>query len=647
MIWFPYYFSGLCMDFEFSWEVKLFSLWEKIKHRQSTRSGIQPNKTEAVRFEEVELKITFLARSLTGENVFLKVGADIGGVHGSQFILPVEMINWHQKSLNRRAWIFRIWFMSQIYLQGTFVDGNESEQEVFIKTCLVMRENLMALQKSNPATFKELKQLIRIELDARDHLKQEEMEPLEQLLRWSLLELPDWQQSSGRENTPPTCEEVLTCLPSTLSLIPEYMFLFGRLMTRNKSLKLPEFIEGIDHGETLNSNEDAEKEAPAMDKIESAEFSKKDQQDSVLMHTFEKVECLDDYNGAARDFDGSDEMEDHHEAMQELQLRQIIRTNEQTHSIYRADIRLHTEIGDVVKAETENGIPYPEWDGLKRRYKKDWCQIYPKQAKKGNSDRTILGIVTQYGKTIRKLKRRLEVLNLAPKLVPGQYDGESIDFDAVVDNHCLIRAAQTPSERIYLKKLKKRRDLSTLILLDLSLSVDSFIDGQKILDICKESLVILAKAQENLGDLVEVAAFYSSTRNECSYIYLKKFHESWETLYERIMDIEAEGYTRIGPALRHATHRINSLRSKKKVIVLLSDGKPNDYDKYEGMYGIRDVRQAIREAKRKDIQIYALAISNQAYDFLPIMLGKGNYSVVKKTTRAADAFGELYQKLLR
>jgi len=635
------------VNIDFSWEVTLFNLWDKVWKKRSSKKGFVPNAETALRFEDIEHNMTFLARSLVQENVFLRVGADVGGVHGKQFIVPREMSLWNDTRLNRRAWVFRIWFMSRIWEQACFLSGQESEEEIFIQTCLAIRECLLGLQKSNPEAFGELRQLIQIELKTREFLSQGESVPLEQLLRWSVFEATSWQQLPATERSLPTSGEVAAKLLSNDTVIPPFMLLFGRLMTMNHVLETSEIIEGIDLGDEESSTDGTEKEAPAMDRIESAEFSKKDQQDAVLLHSFEKVECLDDYNGMARDFDGADEMDDHEEAMQELKLRQIIRTNEETHSIYRADIRLQTEIGDLLEAGSADGIPYPEWDGKKKKYKKDWCWIYPKHAEKSSDQSFVQEITRQYQKTIRQLRKRLEAQRMARKLADRQRDGETVDIDAVVENQCLIQAGQTPSERMYLKKIKKGREVASLILLDLSLSADSYVDGRKILDVCKESLIILGKVLENLGDSVEVAAFYSSTRNECSYIYLKKFHENWDVLYQRINNLEANGYTRIGPALRHATHRINTLPSKKKVIILLSDGKPNDYDKYEGMYGIRDIRQAIREANRKDIQLFALAISNQAYDYLPVMLGKGNYSVVKKTEEMTKSFGDLYQKLMK
>ncbi|MDH5561904.1 MAG: VWA domain-containing protein, partial [Deltaproteobacteria bacterium] len=519
------------------------------------------------------------------------------------------------------------------------------------KTCIAVRRLLYRLKDLSPGNFAELRELIELELGRRIQPLDPETSVLEQFLRWSLFERDTEFEEILSPPKPPSfnqAKEVLIQkkLSGNSRRLPDYMFLFGRLMTENRLIEPVEFLdaelmEGPDDSEITT-----EKEAPAMDKVRSVSVSKTDQEDSVLLHSFEKVECLDDYNGVARDFDGTDELDDHTEAMKELNLRQIIRTNEMTHSVYRADIRLNSDIGDLSEITPPKGIPYPEWDLKNRRYRQNWCWIIPKvpdtALERGYADE----VNSLEKKTITRLKRRLEAIRFSRLFVPRQTDGEKIDMDAIVDNQCLIKARQTPSERVYFRKDKKQRDLATLILVDLSLSADSYISGKKILDISKESLVIIGKVLEKFPDQVEVAGFYSSTRKECNYLYLKKFHEPWDALYSRVANLEARGYTRIGPALRHATKRLSKLSSKKKNIILLSDGKPNDYDKYEGLYGIGDIRQAIREATAKDIHMFALAISNHAYDYLPSMLGRRQYAVLKKTEDLVHSLGNLYQQFM-
>ncbi len=638
------------MDFDLSWEVKLFSFFENVWGRWKASNATGPDQAAGVSFDEVETRLIFLARALCAFNIQLKTGADAGGVHGDLFILPKKMLICDQPALNRKAWIYRIWFMSAVWKHHNFLSGSESELEGFVTCCLAIREHLKTLKTASRQSFDEMRDFIQQEWAYRHPPQELASQRLEQLLRWAVFEpATEWEVELGTQES-----QTISNIVSLLEIqphrfngkIPSPLMLFGRLMTVGASLNAAPSQEAESPPSATEFPEGTEHEAPAMDEVQRARFSKKDQEDAVLLHTFEKVECLDDYNGLARDFDGSDEMDEHLDAMQELKLRHVIRSQEQTHSIYRADLRLHTAVGDL-EDSSQQGIPYPEWDGKLRAYKPAWCQVFPSLAVGASDNGWQQRVIQQQRQTIQRLRQQLEPLRSTRRFVNRQRDGERIDIDTLVDNCSLLHARQTPSERVYLQKKKQNRNIATLILIDLSLSADSYVQGRKILEVCKESLVVLGHVLERLDDRVEVAGFYSSTRKSCHYLTLKKPEEPWTVLPQRLGTLESQGYTRIGPALRHATHRIQQMQSRKKLILLMSDGKPNDYDRYEGLYGIQDIRQAIREAKRLDIQIFALAISHQAYDYLPAMLGHRQFAVVKQPEDLPQSLGHVYQQLFR
>jgi len=142
-----------------------------------------------------------------------------------------------------------------------------------------------------------------------------------------------------------------------------------------------------------------------------------------------------------------------------------------------------------------------------------------------------------------------------------------------------------------------------------------------------------------------IDAFYSKTRNHSSYISLKGFDDGWNKAKYRIGGIQPSGYTRIGAALRHSGHLLEQRATKNKWVILISDGKPNDYDKYEGKYGINDVKQAIRELNEKQINSYALAIEAQAKYYLPQMFGKNHYQILTKPVELLHSLVNLYEKI--
>ena len=142
-----------------------------------------------------------------------------------------------------------------------------------------------------------------------------------------------------------------------------------------------------------------------------------------------------------------------------------------------------------------------------------------------------------------------------------------------------------------------------------------------------------------------VQGFYSKTRNFSSYVSLKEFDENWNISKHKIGSIEPEGYTRIGAALRHSGFLLSKRQTKNKWVILLSDGKPNDYDKYEGKYGIQDVKQALHELKAQNINSYALAIEAQANYYLPQMFGQNHYQILTTPVELLKSLVKLYEKI--
>ena len=227
-----------------------------------------------------------------------------------------------------------------------------------------------------------------------------------------------------------------------------------------------------------------------------------------------------------------------------------------------------------------------------------------------------------------------------------QTSGESIDLDAVIDMFADIKAKHTPDERLYLSKRKRKKELSLLFLLDLSLSSDGYAHGNRIIDVEKQVSILLGEVLSEQFVDFQIDGFYSKTRNNTSYITLKAFDESWQQARMKIGAVQPTGYTRIGPALRHATAELNKRDARKKWLVLLSDGKPNDYDRYEGKYGIQDTKQALREMRVLGINNYAVAIEEQAKFYLPQMFGQNHYNILSSPRELITSLTNLYKRIV-
>jgi len=200
-------------------------------------------------------------------------------------------------------------------------------------------------------------------------------------------------------------------------------------------------------------------------------------------------------------------------------------------------------------------------------------------------------------------------------------------------------------ERFASLSARQTRDLVTLRLVDLSYSTDAWLQGHRVLDIAKESVLVLSEALAQWRDRVGIAGFYSNTRRHCRFVLLKSFDEPWPHCKAALAGLEPTGYTRIGPALRHGVALLERQHAAKKLLLLISDGKPTDYDRYEGRYGIADVRQAMREAYQARIHTYALAVDVQAKHSLPQMFGCGNFQILPHPTHLVRGLTDVYRRL--
>ena len=182
-----------------------------------------------------------------------------------------------------------------------------------------------------------------------------------------------------------------------------------------------------------------------------------------------------------------------------------------------------------------------------------------------------------------------------------------------------------------------QRDVATLVLLDVSLSTDSWVADRRVLDVAKESTLVLGEVLDRMGEEVEVLAFASHTRHKVRCWTVRAWGEPWSVGRGRLSLLEPQGYTRIGPALRHANARLAARSERFKDLILVSDCKPTDYDRYEGRHGVADVRKALAEGARLGVRTQALAIDARASEWLPAMFGPSRWSVLSRPDRLPEA----------
>ena len=385
--------------------------------------------------------------------------------------------------------------------------------------------------------------------------------------------------------------------------------------------------------------------AKAIESIKRISIDKKAQEDYVLTHNFEKVETAEDFNGNWRDFDGEDELENHQNALDELSMGLTVRVDEPSHSIYQAEYLENLNISESAQQnQSPITLSFPEWDYKKNAYKKDFCKLYP--------ERLTSKSMGFYEETIKNHKVELVVLkkilsNINNRLQQKrkQYEGAELDLDAVTDFYTDIIAKTTPSENFYIDKRKISKELSILILIDLSLSSDGYVQGKRILDLEKEIAVLFGEILHHENVDFSIAGFYSNTRNHTTFQTIKDFDADWQIGKQVIGSAEAIGYTRIGTAIRHATSLLSDRKNPHKWLMILSDGKPNDFDRYEGKYGVEDVKQALKELYALNINAYAYAIETSARHYLPHMFGANHFQIISSPSDVVAAFTKLFLKI--
>ncbi|MDP2316376.1 MAG: hypothetical protein Q8P41_25990 [Pseudomonadota bacterium] len=388
-----------------------------------------------------------------------------------------------------------------------------------------------------------------------------------------------------------------------------------------------------------------ERKGKPADEVERVTVDEDQAKEKVVSHVFEKVETLDEHKGQVQRMDGADELDEHLEALDEVDMRQVIRGGERAQSLYRAEIGIDANVPDVADIRADEvGLPYDEWDAAAGRYKPAWCTVYPTPMGAGEP-RWAAAVLPGKRALVEDLRQRLVIHRTRRSPARGQRDGEDLDLDALVDDYADRRAGRGPSDRLYMRKLRRDRSYATTVLLDISLSTDAWVAGRRVLDVAREAVLVLGEVADRLGDPLQVLAFASHTRNRCRVWTVRDWAEPWELGRARLGALRPQGYTRIGPALRHAAVELGRADADRKLLLLISDGKPTDFDRYEGRYGVADVRQALREAEARGVSTHGLAIDAIARDHLPAMLGPGAWHILPDPRRLPEALTTVYGRL--
>jgi nitric oxide reductase NorD protein len=369
-----------------------------------------------------------------------------------------------------------------------------------------------------------------------------------------------------------------------------------------------------------------------------------------MIQSSQPAESAEDPFGMQRPADldqdaGADEYAD---SVSDLDAARLVSTPERAREILVSDDPPEVVARrGLAQAGAAAQLRYPEWDYRLGGYRHPGATVRLLPAVLGEQawvDR----MIREHHALCADIRRRFEMLRAQRQRLRRRLDGDDIDIDACVESRADVLAGLPMAQNVYLRTQLARRDMAISLLVDVSGSTDAWIsDRRRVIDVEREALLLVCHALEGLGEPYSVLAFSGEGPGNVVVRAIKAFEEPFgATVARRIAAIEPEHYTRAGAALRHAATRLLQRNAQHRLLLLLSDGKPNDNDEYDGTYGVEDMRQSVTEARLQGIFPFCLTIDRQAADYLPRVFGAGHYALLHKPERLPPVLLEWMRRLI-
>ena len=337
---------------------------------------------------------------------------------------------------------------------------------------------------------------------------------------------------------------------------------------------------------------------------------------------------------------------------------------------------------------------YDEWDYLLRDYRVQWCVLREK-AVEGDEEGFVAGVLQANAALIQRMRQQFQLLKPEMfKKLKRQDHGEDIDIDAAIEGFVDRRVTGIAPERVYIRRDKREREVSTVFLLDLSASTDDPIEplspqaamgntrqsprgqrsgvagraddesffaplftadhlkpkAKRIIDVEKEALVVMAEALESIGDEYAVYGFSGYGRDNVEFFIVKDVEERYsEAVKRRIDGLKPYRSTRMGPPIRHVIQKLQRRPARLKTLILLSDGYPQDFDYGKDRrgkdYGIQDTKVALQEARRQGIHTFCITVDREGKSYLPEMCGAEQFIVIEQVAQLPQLLPKIYRGL--
>lgn len=368
---------------------------------------------------------------------------------------------------------------------------------------------------------------------------------------------------------------------------------------------------------------------------ENAEDEDRQQQGAWMVQSTQPQEHAEDPVGMQRpsDRDETTAAEEFADSLSELPQARLVATPERAKEVLLSDDppQARTRHGAASLPATGTRLAYPEWDYRIGAYREPGALVHLLAPQLG-SKQWVSDTLATHRTMCDAIRRRFESLRARRVRLRKQLDGEEIDLDAWIGSRADFIAGQPMAQALYQSTRALRRDMAITLLIDVSGSTDGWIsENRRVIDVEREALLLVCIALDGLQEPYAVQAFSGEGPGRVTLRAIKDFHEPYgDEVARRIAALEPEHYTRAGAAIRHASATLMREPARHRLLLLLSDGKPNDIDDYEGRYGVEDMRQAVVEARLQGIVPFCLTIDRQAAAYLAQVFGAHQYALLPK-----------------
>ncbi|MCI0337747.1 MAG: VWA domain-containing protein [Acidobacteria bacterium] len=317
---------------------------------------------------------------------------------------------------------------------------------------------------------------------------------------------------------------------------------------------------------------------------------------------------------------------------------------------------MNAETSEQELQEGDEVFFYDEWDRELGDHRAKWCRVIQRENRRGHRD-FVEQVRARYSGVISSIRHQFQMLKPeSMRKVKGELDGEDYDLQAVIDHYVDKKTNGRPSDRLYIRRVRRERDVAVSFLLDMSSSTARTITrhpnqpytrpGQKIIDIEKQGLVLMSEALEAVGDAYSISGFTSEGRRNVKYFTIKRFGEKYSSEIEkRIGGITYHNNTRLGAAIRHAASELEKQDTRTKLLIVLSDGRPYDHDYGDSRYAREDTKMALRQTKVLGITPFCITIDRESEAELKDLYGEVGYTIIDDVMSLPERLPGIYRRL--